>query len=827
YMSPEQARGATATAASDIYALGATLYQLILLRPPLVADAAAEFWRRKAAGDIDLPTADERRRVPRHLLAIALKAMAAEPGQRYADVAAMAEDLARFQGGQAISACSDTIGERARRALRDHGRRFGIGLLAGAVILTLVALLWGERLARLATWGAPIMVERFDDGSWGERWQVTRGSFERRDGQLVTTSATDAVLLYPHRLLGPTAIEYDGTILAGSHPCDLSLYWIRDDADPVSGKPTGWNGLLAQVGAFEASYSAIVENGSAFILAEHPFRPVVGRTYRIRVEIVDDTISLSVDGELLCRYRDQLPLVGGWFAFYGYYPGKAFDNVQVYSLGLPQRMPATAVGDAFAQRGMYATAADEYARVAASHRNEAMAEEAVYRQGLCQWRAGERAVAMESWRAVTDERLSGKVALHRVEQRFDGGDHRGALDDLAAVLSGADQELRAHAVGQWMHMVRRLLVDAWGNRGLLQHCLDLRDRQFSDIRVADRACAKILSALDRDAELIERFPSQRTLVAQSLRKLDRCEEVLRDYSEQRFICAGALDDMGRRAELDRDYPEFAEHYAGRRKLDEERFLDFVLPSGTWWPEGEVALVYAGRLEEALALPQRQEALRPLILPFLGRAADLDPKVDDYAMTLMAQGRYEELLPYIATLQRFDPGPLLGDHAAWPLSLLGLEAWIAGDRDAGDRRFAEAARCVSPPYRQMIDAAVVVPFLHELDARAGELSRACDEVIAKHRWTYRQRPWHRAMWLAGRIDDAAFLAQTCRMFAGSELLLLKAIRAELAGRSQEALAAWREFIARPPWQRAARLPSFEERLARWRVEELAGKGPTTR
>ena len=82
YMSPAQARSeASTTACGDIYGLGATLFHLLCLRPPLDAVDEEEFWRRKRAGEIDPPTPAERATVPRHLLAIALKALAADPAQ--------------------------------------------------------------------------------------------------------------------------------------------------------------------------------------------------------------------------------------------------------------------------------------------------------------------------------------------------------------------------------------------------------------------------------------------------------------------------------------------------------------------------------------------------------------------------------------------------------------------------------------------------------------------------------------------------------------------------------------------------------------------------
>jgi serine/threonine protein kinase len=91
YMSPEQARGDLESLgpASDVYALGATLYCLLTGRPPFEGDDLGEVLRRVQDGEFAPPRAIEPT-VDGALQAVCLKAMARAPGDRYTTPKAMA-----------------------------------------------------------------------------------------------------------------------------------------------------------------------------------------------------------------------------------------------------------------------------------------------------------------------------------------------------------------------------------------------------------------------------------------------------------------------------------------------------------------------------------------------------------------------------------------------------------------------------------------------------------------------------------------------------------------------------------------------------------------
>ena len=119
YMSPEQATGRVQEIdeRSDIYSLGAILYEILTLRPPIDRTGGyPEILRRVAEGRITSPTpTDPTRyrdgRVPPELAAIAMKAMALRPESRYASVVALRRDIERYLEGKSVSAKDDSVRE--------------------------------------------------------------------------------------------------------------------------------------------------------------------------------------------------------------------------------------------------------------------------------------------------------------------------------------------------------------------------------------------------------------------------------------------------------------------------------------------------------------------------------------------------------------------------------------------------------------------------------------------------------------------------------------------------------------------------------------------
>ena len=148
YMAPEQVSGKAGTIgpATDIYALGAILYEMLTGRPPFRGETAAETERQVIHED---PVSPSRlnTKVPRDLETICLKCLSKEPQRRYASAAALADDLKRFAEGRPIQARPVGWGERCWRWCRRNPT-------VAALLITALALVG------LASGGAVWLVEQ-------------------------------------------------------------------------------------------------------------------------------------------------------------------------------------------------------------------------------------------------------------------------------------------------------------------------------------------------------------------------------------------------------------------------------------------------------------------------------------------------------------------------------------------------------------------------------------------------------------------------------------------------------------------------------------------
>src|SRR5690606_37746985 len=99
YLSPEQARGETVDARSDVYSVGCVLFEILTGEPPFTGDSPVAVAYQHVREDPRLPSLVHSG-VPRELDSVVLEAMAKNPANRYQTAAEMRADLIRVLGGQ-------------------------------------------------------------------------------------------------------------------------------------------------------------------------------------------------------------------------------------------------------------------------------------------------------------------------------------------------------------------------------------------------------------------------------------------------------------------------------------------------------------------------------------------------------------------------------------------------------------------------------------------------------------------------------------------------------------------------------------------------------
>jgi serine/threonine protein kinase/WD40 repeat protein len=190
YMAPERLRGRSERR-GDIFSLGATLYELLALRPAFgESDQIRLIEQIKSGSPPPLRQLD--RSIPRDLETIVLKALAKDPADRFKSAGDLADELRRFLGGRPIRSRPVSVGEQFVRWCRRDPWLAGASVAAALFLAALAgvsstaALVAGKQAEALR-----VERGRSEAASLDARWravdaytaQARAGRFSRRPGQ--------------------------------------------------------------------------------------------------------------------------------------------------------------------------------------------------------------------------------------------------------------------------------------------------------------------------------------------------------------------------------------------------------------------------------------------------------------------------------------------------------------------------------------------------------------------------------------------------------------------------------------------------------------------
>jgi serine/threonine protein kinase len=346
YMAPEQAAGQNnaKTFQTDIYSLGAVLYNILTYKKPIAGTEINEILEKTIDGKVIPPTMrSPERNVPKPLEAVVMKAMATDATERYESLDELLYEIDAYESGRATNAEQAGSIKKFLLLLR---RNKALSFFILTAVIAIFASVWvyaQQQIKQRATWGAAYNITPNSDVEFKKNWIVKTGRWGVKDKTLIAEDSTGESyrIYYNKSLYGNIALEFDAMVNSPKdlrNGADLSVMFSAD-LDSLK------DAYYLQLGGLSNTSAIIQRNGA--ILAIKPFSIEAGRKYHIRAEKEGESLRIFCDGELILSVKDIFYKEGGYAGVYTFGEGKRFWNIKLFSKGVSELVSPISIADGY------------------------------------------------------------------------------------------------------------------------------------------------------------------------------------------------------------------------------------------------------------------------------------------------------------------------------------------------------------------------------------------------------------------------------------------------------------------------------------------------